>query len=149
MGSITGMISFNLEPFIYFVLGIVVALLIFYKATYDQRRMFNKLPAEIITPILADKRSRLSEEDVIKLLKYVESFKVEDWSFSSDGYYTKTILGFDHGKGAAPHISVSETVDGKDVKCDAAQVVDPRTGDVVIKVPADPDCRFAGKVSIG
>lgn len=119
------------------------------KSTSDQRKMFNKLPAEIITPILADKRSRLSEEDLIKLLKYAESFGVEDWEGPLNGYYKKVVLGATHKRGVSPDVHAYETKDGREVEVGVDKEIIQKTGDVYIKVPADPDCRFAGKVSIG
>ncbi len=93
----------------------------------------------------------LEEADLIPTERFIVSFTIDiggdNWTSESSGYHTIVINGSTHGRGARPTVQVF-----KDTGDDLIQILPDQIkiaksdGDVTIRVPSDPNLRFAGSV---
>ena len=83
------------------------------------------------------------------VLKYYATFNATtDWGSASGGYYTITVLAATHAVGVNPIIELFENIAGvfHDVTPDELTV--NASGDIAFRVPASPDLRFQGKITV-
>lgn len=89
----------------------------------------------------------LEDSSQVVAMRYVAAFDgTTDWGTAAGGYYSQTVDQATHGRGTSPVAQVFEE-DGSDfveVHLDQKKVL--ANGDVVMRVPEDPDIRFAGKL---
>lgn len=87
----------------------------------------------------------LEESDMIPSERHVETFNATtDWGSAVGGIYTQTITQSTHGRGVSPQVDLFEE-SGSDFLQVEAEIKVLANGDVEIKVPETPNCRFAGK----
>ena len=89
----------------------------------------------------------LEEADKIPSERYVHSFNATtDWGDVSGGYFYITVTAATHGRGAQPSVSVREIVGTEHIQVSPDRLVVEDSGNVVIRVPADPNLKFAGEM---
>lgn len=89
----------------------------------------------------------LEEADLIAVPRFESTFNgTTDWGTASAGFYTITITAGTHGRGTMPQVMVQKLT-GSDyytVFVDRCLVL--ANGNTSIRVPDDPDSRFAGRL---
>jgi hypothetical protein len=89
----------------------------------------------------------LEEADTLATARFTATFDAStDWGAASGGYYTQVITQATHTRGTSPQVDVFEESGSDFVKVDLDELKVLANGDVELRVPEDPDCRFAGKV---
>lgn len=89
----------------------------------------------------------LEESDTLASTRYTHTFDATtSWGTASGGYYTMSIAQSSHTRGLSPDIMVSELVGSDYVKVELDELKTLANGNVEMRVPESPDCRFAGKV---
>ena len=81
--------------------------------------------------------------------RYTDTFDATtDWGTAALGYYTMTYAAATHLKGVNPVAQVFETISGVDYRTQPDQTGVNASGDIDLIVPDDPDCRFAGRITV-
>lgn len=89
----------------------------------------------------------LEEADTLATARFTSTFDATtDWGVASGGYYTQTITQATHTRGTSPQVDVFEESGADFVKVELDELKILANGDVELRVPESPDCRFAGKV---
>ena len=93
----------------------------------------------------------LSSDLTISLTKYTSAqFTATDaaWGTASGGYYTMSITAATHSRGLYPIIQIMQGTSAPWSLTTADSVSVDGSGNISIKVPSTPDCRFAGIVVV-
>jgi hypothetical protein len=89
----------------------------------------------------------LEEADTLATARFTSTFDATtSWGTASGGYYTQTITQATHTRGTSPQVDVFEVSGSDFVKVELDELKVLANGDVEMRVPESPDCRFAGKV---
>lgn len=88
----------------------------------------------------------LEEADTLPTARYTETFNATtDWGAASGGFYTLTIAQATHTRGTTPQVDVFELSGSDYIQVETDELKVLANGDVAIRVPESPDCRFAGR----
>lgn len=94
----------------------------------------------------------LEQSDLVVSERYIKTFDAtSDWGSASGGYYTITITAATHERGTNPVVASIEKESGSDyivVELGTDGLKTLSTGDIEMKVPENPDCRFAGRAIV-
>ena len=91
----------------------------------------------------------LEESDQVASPRYVDNFNATtDWGVASGGYYSYTVLASVHERGTNPTVDVFELVGADYNKVEPDLISVNASGDITIRVPENPDCRFEGRMVI-
>lgn len=91
----------------------------------------------------------ITESEQSEAERYVATFNATtDWGSASGGYYTFGVLASEHLLGSNNQIYVEEYNGSLYYGGDVVTPIQNAAGDITIKVPEDPDLRFAGRLII-
>ena len=77
---------------------------------------------------------------------HLASFNADsDWGSAAAGFYSITIAAATHGQGVRPNVEILD-IDGNRTMVDELKFAS--NGDIIIRVPDVPNCRFAGSLKI-
>lgn len=89
----------------------------------------------------------LEEADTLATARFTSTFDATtDWGTASGGYFTIAITQATHTRGTSPQVMVYEESGSDFIKVELDELKVLANGDVELRVPESPDCRFAGKV---
>jgi len=89
----------------------------------------------------------LEEADTLATARFTATFDATtSWGAASGGYYTQVIAQATHTRGTSPQVDVFEESGSDFIKVELDELKVLANGDVEMRVPETPDCRFAGKV---
>jgi len=89
----------------------------------------------------------LEEADTLATSRYIDTFNATtDWGAASGGYYTYVLSQATHTRGTSPQVDAFELSGSDFLQVDADELKVLANGNVELRVPEVPDCRFAGKM---
>ena len=89
----------------------------------------------------------LEEADTLATSRYTSTFDATtSWGSASGGYYTITLPQATHTRGVSPQVDTFEESGSDYIQVEGDELKILANGNVELRVPETPDCRFAGKM---